>query len=205
MKRNDWIGKRVGMLVAEEWLGDSTLRCRCDCGKERLLRVGHFNTGKLRSCGCHVVRHGHGGGRKKRSREYTSYHNMIARCHRPSNKRFKDYGGKGITVCDRWRRSFLHFLSDMGECPAGYQIDRIDNRKPYEPGNCRWASRKINQRNRSNSSRWIVNGVTYETCGDAGIANQVNAATVRQWCLGRLAAGRWYAPKQNCGVIRLYT
>lgn len=204
MKCSDWVGKRAGKLVVEEWLPDSNLRCRCDCGNERLVRVGHFNTGKIKSCGCHVQRHGHSTASGNRSREYVSYHNMIARCHRQTNKRFKDYGGKGIVVCDRWRRSFYNFISDMGNCPPGYQIDRIDNRKPYEPENCRWASRKVNQRNRGNSLRWVVNGITYETADDAGTANRVSSATVRQWCLGRIAAGRWYAPKQDCGVTRLY-
>ena len=83
------IGKRIEMLEVIRSLPDSKVECRCDCGGIRIVSVGHFNTGTIKSCGCHVVRHGHSGV-KKRTREYTSYHNMIARCEKESNKRYKD-------------------------------------------------------------------------------------------------------------------
>lgn len=119
------LSEKKGMLKPIEWLSGSRYRCLCDCGKERVVRVGHFNTGKIKSCGCHVTRHGHSG--NGRSRTYISYHNMMVRCHDKKNKRYKDYGGKGIFVCERWSKGFEYFLEDMGECPEGLQIYRIDN------------------------------------------------------------------------------
>lgn len=74
---------------------------------------------------------------------------MRNRCTSPLSPAWDNYGGRGITVCDRWLRSFEHFLEDMGRRPArGYEIDRIDNEGHYEPGNCRWTTQKENSRNR---------------------------------------------------------
>jgi len=153
---------RIEMLTAMERLPGSKYRCVCDCGNERIVNVGHFNTGKIKSCGCHVGRHGHVVGNRP-SRTYTCYYNMIARCHKKTNKRYKDYGDAGITVCDRWRSSFVNFLEDMGESPAGLTIDRIDNSKGYYKENCRWVTRKENQRNRSLTINWIVQGREFQT------------------------------------------
>lgn len=194
--RMDVIGKRVGMLVVVERLPEYKLLCKCDCGGERVVRIGHFNTGNYKSCGCHVVRHGHAG--SKKSREYISYHNMLKRCHDPRNKRYADYGGKGIVVCERWRASFQSFIDDMGECPAGMQIDRRDNTLGYSPDNCRWATPKKNMANRSCSRIWEVNGKEYLSTSDAAAAHGVSPGTIRAWCLGRMAAGKWYEPKPGC-------
>lgn len=120
---------------------------------------------------------------------------MIARCHKPTNKRFKDYGAKGIKVCTRWRESFVAFLSDMGECPEGMQIDRLDNRRGYEPDNCHWTTAKENMANRSNTRIWTAGGVEYLSASDAAMAFGVSDQTMRAWCLGRTAEGRYYPPK----------
>jgi hypothetical protein len=72
---------------------------------------------------------------------------MIRRCENPSHKSYKDYGARGIKVCDRWK-SFDAFFSDMGKAPAGLSIDRIDTNGNYEPGNCRWTTQKVQQNNR---------------------------------------------------------
>src|SRR5689334_6342677 len=103
------IGKRVGMLEVVEIHPPSTYRCKCDCGNERLVKSFHFNAGGIKSCGCHKPQHGHTSGGNT-SREYIAWNNMIARCHNPKNKRFKDYGAIGITVCAEWRGSFQAFI-----------------------------------------------------------------------------------------------
>jgi hypothetical protein len=77
---------------------------------------------------------------------------MFSRCYNPNTKSFKHYGGRGITVCDRWHNNFEHFLADMGEKPPKLTLDRIDNNGNYAPGNCRWATYSQQNKNRRPSS-----------------------------------------------------
>jgi len=207
------IGKRVEMLVVVGRLQSGKLLCKCDCGNERIIRTGHFNTGSTKSCGCHASRHGHCNNREK-TREYTSYFNMIARCTKPSNKRYSDYGGKGIIVCDRWLESFTNFISDMGVCPDGMQIDRIDNNGNYEPSNCRWISPKDNMENRSVSGKYIVYGNVFFSASDAAKYFNVSTHTINAWRKGRTTtcwlrkakkkSSRYYPPKEGCYFEKIY-
>ena len=90
---------------------------------------------------------------------YTSWQCMKERCYNKKNVAFKYYGGRGITVCDEWKDSFINFLADMGEAPKGLTLDKIDNDKGYSKGNCRWATKSLqgyNQRKQSNNQTGIT-------------------------------------------------
>jgi hypothetical protein len=99
----------------------------------------------------------HGG---RNTPEYRSWHSMRDRCLCKTNRAYPDYGGRGITVCARWN-DFAKFIADMGQRPSlEHSIDRIDNDRGYEPGNCRWATRSQQQRNRRKRPRFTLNGET---------------------------------------------
>jgi len=117
-------------------------------------------------------RHGHVVGRK-RSATHTAWTNMIARCTNPKRPDFRYYGGRGITVCARWRSSFANFLADMGARPAGKSLDRIDNSRPYEPTNCRWATKHEQMQNTRATQLITFEG---KTMGLAAWAREIGIA-----------------------------
>lgn len=133
--------------------------CRCECGNTVTAQLTHLRTGHTVSCGCHrknqlgESRRTHG---KAGSRTYRIWSDMNSRCYTPSSTGYKFYGGRGIRVCRRWKKSFLAFVADMGECPEGMTIDRYpDQNGDYKPSNCRWATMAQQQRNRR-SNRLIT-------------------------------------------------
>src|SRR6266550_2289735 len=133
--------------------------CLCACGKIRVVSHSNLVSRHTLSCGCLHLAHGHNRV-GFRSPTYNSWWSLFGRCENPKNAGFGDYGGRGIAVCPRWRDSFEHFLEDMGERPLGMSIERINNDKGYEPGNCRWATAKEQSRNTRRNRRYVVHGVS---------------------------------------------
>lgn len=165
------VGEAFGRLTAVSALGANKHRnivwlCRCSCGGEVRVPATKLRTGWTRSCGClrrettRAKRLTHGESRRHaESREYRIWKNMKMRCLNPATRNFAEYGGRGITICDRWRDSFEDFLADMGRS-NGLQIERKDNNAGYSPENCIWATRKTQCRNTRRSFRITADGAT---------------------------------------------
>jgi hypothetical protein len=165
MKVEDLTNRKFNRLTPMRYVEKYTWHCKCDCGNERNVKSMSLKNGNTQSCGClgleklalHRTKHG-----MSDTPEYMCWEAMKERCYKPKTKRYKNYGGRGIKVCDRWASSFENFLADMGRRPTPkHSIDRINNDGNYEPSNCRWADNKTQQRNRSNNKNFTYNGKIY--------------------------------------------
>lgn len=151
--------------------GSTVWICQCACGNQTETTSNRLRTGTTKSCGCRNIRktiernvantiHGHASSSLKRETPtYRSWQCMIFRCQNPSADNYPEYGGRGVTVCDRWR-SFELFLNDLGVRPPRMTLDRIDVNGNYEPGNCRWATAITQGRNRRSNKFLTFNGET---------------------------------------------
>lgn len=129
-------------------------KCQCDCGNICIVQSSNLRAKHVKSCGClykevnrsYMIKHN-----SLKTKEYKSWECMKSRCFNPNNWRYRHYGGRGITVCDKWKNSFSNFLKDMGNKPSSkYSIDRINTNGNYEPSNCRWTTiteQNYNKRN----------------------------------------------------------
>ncbi len=165
--------------------------CRCECGAELVVSGGSLRSQNTKSCGCLRVEttgrnkttHGRSG-----SPEHTTWTQMIQRCRNPGNHAFDRYGGRGISVCDRWRTSFAAFIDDMGPRPsADHSIDRINNDGDYEKANCRWSTRTVQGRNKRSNRRLLIGGETRvlaEWAERSGLTESVIDARLRRGWTG---------------------
>lgn len=192
--RHDLTGQRFERLTVVECAGQKTSNgtrrviwmCICDCGGRVLRDANTLLAGESPSCGClHYERIGlakrtHG---QTRTPTHIVWMNMIQRCTNSNRPDWPRYGGAGISVCERWR-SYVNFISDMGQRPDGKSIDRINSRGNYEPGNCRWATASEQAKNRK-TARLLTDGARTMNLIDWEIELGLYPETIRK----RLNAG----------------
>lgn len=143
----DLTGMKFGRLTVigrcgQTSSGNAKWECECECGNSTVSQSFHLRSGQTQSCGClqreltskRAVRHG-----MSRTPTWNSWDAMVARCYRKTHGAYEKYGGRGITVCERWLR-FENFYADMGDRPPGKTLDRINSNGNYESDNCRWAT-----------------------------------------------------------------
>lgn len=155
--------KRVDDYISPKGYHTPQWLCKCECGNEVIVHACHLRSGHTVSCGCfnlekastmfktHDLTH---------TRLYHTWSNMKTRCYNSNNKRYKDYGDRGISICKEWKEDFQNFYD--WSMANGYKenltIDRIDVNGNYEPSNCRWVEMKIQQRNKTNNKLITING-----------------------------------------------
>lgn len=154
---------KKGLVKGKETQERAMLECRCDCGRVFYIRPYQFARNEYMSCGCRKRRTPYNATHKlSREKLYHIWNCMKRRCSSPKDKKYPDYGARGISVCSEWFNDYLAFRT--WALSAGYQeglsLDRIDNEGNYEPSNCRWTTRKVQQRNRRVTKMATLNGVT---------------------------------------------
>jgi hypothetical protein len=136
----------------------------------------------------------------RNSKEYRQWCGAKQRCHNPNNKDYVRYGAKGIEMCARWRNSPETFIADMGKCPDGMSLDRIDTNGPYDRHNCRWATATQQQRNKTNGARVTIGDELFDSLTAAAIRFNVSITTINRWCNGFFDArrGTFTPAKEGC-------
>lgn len=166
--RENLVGRVFGRLTVLRFSHTDTRRqsywrCRCKCGSETLVGRSNLVTGGTVSCGCFKASHCLMLGRlskthgetcsRSHTKEYRAWCSMKRRCYNPKSLGYENYGGRGITVCERWLNSFKHFLEDVGRAPTkDHSIDRVEVNGLYEPGNVIWATKSWQNKNQR---RWL--------------------------------------------------
>jgi len=163
------IGVRFGRLVVlarhpkNNSGGNEMFDCICDCGRERVAVGTALRRGITYTCGCGRLPGGESinrtHGQSKRP-EYSVWKAMRQRCSNIHSPDYPNYGGRGITVCERWNSSFENFIADIGSIPPGMSLDRIDNNQGYSPENCRLTTNAVQGRNKRTNKLLTYNGET---------------------------------------------
>jgi len=185
-RMKDLTGQVFGKLTADSFShkdsGNNAMWLwLCDCGKSKVIRGSEVARGQTKSCGCLVAentvkrntKHG-----MARTRVYKVWISMKTRCYKKDDKYYHLYGGRGISICDRWL-TFENFLSDMGEPKRGQSIERRNNNLNYNADNCKWASSKEQQQNKSNSYFWTVGSEVFNSMYDAARVLNINPSTLK--------------------------
>jgi hypothetical protein len=191
VNKTNLVGRRFGRLVIVEYSHkvrhQTYWKGLCDCGRIAVTRIDGLNSGRCSSCGClrkerasaatkkRLTTHGKTVGGVQRI--YRIWRNMINRCHNKNVEAYKNYGARGIIVCDRWK-DFSAFLLDMGEPALHMTLDRINNDDGYNKGNCRWATRKEQSNNTRQNRKITINGMTMNISQWAEHPNAVDASLI---------------------------
>ena len=169
--RIDLTNQKFGQLTAIEYQSKAFWKCQCSCGAVTRALSTNLIRGRVKSCGC---------SRKSEfKRERQIYSNMIYRCTNPNNAKYKNYGGRGIGICEQWLESFENFINDMGVCPKNYSLDRINNDGNYEISNCRWATKNEQARNTSRT-RFFNGKCLTDWAKDLGVTKQCVYARMKK-------------------------
>lgn len=208
MAKIDLTGHKFGRLTAikivENTKTGTYWNCVCECGNQSDVFIGHLRSGKTLSCGCLLKEKNKTHG-KARTPTHISWCAMRNRVLSEKTNGYEKYGGRGITICDEWN-NFEVFLNDMGERPSTYHVlDRINPNGNYEPGNCRWITKKESCDNRTCTRVWVVFGEEFLSSVEAAKKYKVAPGTIQRWCNGGFTKkGTFMPPREDCGSHPLH-
>lgn len=186
-------GSRFGALVVGKLVpgpnSGAYYECQCDCGSTTVAQGSAMRGGRKTSCGCRIGQNQKYHAGSSSDPEYYAWRGAISRCTNPRNPKWSLYGGRGISVCERWLASYDAFLTDMGHRPtADHSLDRINGNGNYEPSNCRWATAVEQNNNRSNN-KYVDVGGELMSIAQASRALGIPDATLRRQVLCEIQRG----------------